>query len=191
MTQFNVPHVQTVLKSTSSAVQTLISRLEQSQSWNFTKVALTKITAKRGWTPCYKFDRMGIHNHFWPTSQKKVFKSGRKCTIAPAVILTLGQFLAISAHCGVEFQKNFFIRMFLGTFLINAYFTIFFSHAHSGLQSDRKQKTVKSRQIRSKPTMCRHSPMVGTKFLTLPPGTSGQVGLLKSPIKWTYLEFIN
>ena len=85
MTQFTFLHVQTVLKVTSSAVQTLISRLEQSQSWNFTKVTLTKITAKRGWTPSHKFDRMCIHNHFWPTSKQKLFKSGSKCTIAPAV----------------------------------------------------------------------------------------------------------
>ena len=191
MTQFNVPHVQTVLKSTSSAVQTLISRLEQSQSWNFTKVAPTKITDKRSWTPCYKLDRMCKNTFFWPTIKGKYSKNITFWTIAPAVILTLGQFLAISAHCGVEFQKKSFIRMFLGTFLTNAYLTIFFSHAHSGLQKSGKQKTVKSRQIRSKPTMCRHSPMVGIKFLTSPPGTSGQVGLLKSPIKWTYLKFIN
>ena len=48
-------------------------------------------------------------------------------------ILTLGWFSAVTAHCGVEFQKIFFTRMFLGTYLVNAYFTIFFSHAHSGL----------------------------------------------------------
>ena len=107
MTQFNVPHVQTVLKSTSSAVQTPISRLEQSQSWNFTKVALTKITAKRGWTPCYKLDRMCIHNHFWPTTKGKYSKIGGKCTILSAVILTLGWFLAVSAHCGMELQIFF------------------------------------------------------------------------------------
>ena len=179
MTQFNVPHVQTVLKSTSSAIQTPISRLEQSQNWNFTKVALTKITAKRGWTPCYKLDRMCIHNHFWPTTKGKYSKFGGKCTISSAVILTLGWFLAVSAHCGMELQIFFSIRMFLGPSLVNVYFTIFYSHAHSGLQKSGKEKTVKSRQIRSKPTLCQHSPMGGTTFLTLPPGTSGQVGLLK------------
>ena len=51
MTQFNFSHVQTVLKITLCAVQTRFSRLDQSQSWNFMKVALTKITAYRGWTP--------------------------------------------------------------------------------------------------------------------------------------------
>ena len=44
-----------------------------------------------------------------------------------------------------------------------------FSHAHSGLQSDGKQKTVKLRQIKSKATLCRHSCMVDTIFF-LPPG---------------------
>jgi hypothetical protein len=68
---------------------------------------------------------MGINNHFWPTFQKKVFKIGRKSTGASAVILTINQFSAVSAQCAMEFQKKF---MFLGT--------IFFSHAHSGLQSD-------------------------------------------------------
>ena len=94
-------------------------------------------------------------------------------------ILTLGWFWAVSANCGAEFQNKIFIRMFLGTYLIDAYFTVFFSHAHSGLQNYGKQKTVKSHQIRSKATLCRHSPMVGTNFFSLPPGTSGQVGLIE------------
>ena len=37
------------------------------------------------------------------------------------------------------------------------------SHAHSGLQSDGKQISVKSRQVMSKATMCWHSIMVDTK----------------------------
>ena len=48
MTKFYFLHVQTILKITSSAVQTRFSRLEQSQSWNFMKCALTKITAYWG-----------------------------------------------------------------------------------------------------------------------------------------------
>ena len=66
-------------------------------------------------------------------------------TVASAVILTLGWFSAVLAHCGVEFQKINFISMFLGTYLDFGCKTIFFSHAHSGRQSDGKQKTVKSR----------------------------------------------
>ena len=143
------------------------------------KVVLTKITANWGRTPPQKFDRMGIDNHFWPTSQRKVFKIGGRCTIWSAVILTLGWFSAVLAHCGVEFQIFFFISMFLGICLVNDTKTIFYSHAHSGLHRQDKQKTVKSRQIMSKPTTCRHSCMVVKKFLILPPGTSGQVGLLK------------
>ena len=107
MTKFYFLHVQTVLKITSTAIQTIISRLDQSQSWNFMKVAPTKITAYWGWTPPQKSDRMCIHNHFWPTFKRKVFKIGRKSTGASAVILTLGQKSAVSAQCGVEFQKKF------------------------------------------------------------------------------------
>ena len=77
-------------------------------------------------------------------------------TVASAVILTLGWFSAVLAHCGVEFHF-FFISMFLGTCLVNDSKTNFFSHAHSALQSDGKQKTVKSRQIRSKATLCRYA----------------------------------
>ena len=76
MTKFNVPHVQTVLKITESPVQTRISRLEQSQSWNFMKCAVIKITAYWGQTPPQKFDRMCIDNHFWPTIKGKYFKMG-------------------------------------------------------------------------------------------------------------------
>ena len=74
--------------------------------------------------------------------------------MASAVILTLGQFSAVLAQCAVEIQKNtIFIRMFLGTFLVNDYKPISFSHAHSGLQSYREQKPVKSYQIMSKATI--------------------------------------
>ena len=88
---------------------------------------------------------MGIDNHFWPTIKGKCFKMNILCTVAPAVILTLGQFSADLAQCGVKFQKKNFISMFLGTYLDFGCKTIFFSHAHSGRQSDEKQKTVKSR----------------------------------------------
>ena len=144
MTKFYLPHVQTILKITSNVVQTRFSRLEQSQSWNFMNVALTKITAYWGWTPPKKSDRMCIHNHFWPTSRKKVFKIGRKSTMTLAVILTLGQKSAVPAQCGVEFQKKFLINRCLGTCLVNGFKTNFFSHAHSGLHSDGKQKTATS-----------------------------------------------
>ena len=40
MTKFYFPHVQTILKITLSAFQTRFSRLDQSQGWNFMKVAL-------------------------------------------------------------------------------------------------------------------------------------------------------
>ena len=116
-------------------------------------------------------------------SKQNSLKRGAGIVSAAAVDLTLGWFLAVSAQCAVEFQKKNFISMFLGTCLVNDYKTIFFSHAHSGLQSDGKQKTVKSGEIRSKATLCRYSPMVDANFFSLPPGTSGQVGLLKLPIK--------
>ena len=74
MTKFYFPHVQTVLKITSSAVQTRFARLDQSLSWIFMKCAAIKITAYWGWTPLQKSDRMGIDNHFWPTSKKKCLK---------------------------------------------------------------------------------------------------------------------
>ena len=106
MTKFYFPHVQTVLKITSSAVQTRFSRLEQSLSWIFMKSAVIKITAYWGRTPPQKSDRRCIHNHFWPTSRKKVFKIGRKSTVASAVILTLDQASAVLAQCAVEFQKK-------------------------------------------------------------------------------------
>ena len=157
MTKFYFPHVQTVQKITSSAVQTRFSRLEQSLSWIFMKSAVIKITAYWGRTPPQKSDRRCIHNHFWPTSREKVFKIGRKSTVASAVILTLGQKSAVLAN--------------------------FFPHAHSGLHSDGKQKTANSGQIRSKATMPRYDCRVVVKFFSLPPGTSGQVGLLKLPIK--------
>ena len=70
------------------------------------KVALTKITAYQGQTPPQKSDRICIDNHFWPTFKRKVFKIGGSSTIAPAVILTLGQKSAVSAQCGIEFQKK-------------------------------------------------------------------------------------
>ena len=183
MTKFYFPHVQTVLKITSSAVQTRFSRLEQSLSWIFMKSAVIKITAYWGRTPPQKSDRRCIHNHFWPTLRKKVFKIGRKSTVASAVILTLGQKSAVPAQCGVEFQKKNLFSSCPGTCLVNDYKTIFFLHAHSGLHRPGKQKTVKSSQIRSKATMPRYSVRVVEKILTLPPGTSGQVGLLKLPIK--------
>ena len=62
-----------------------------------------------------------------------------------------------------------------------------FSHAHSGLQSDGKQKTVKLRQIRSKATLCRHSFMVDTIFFY---HQDRYLGLLKSQIKWAYLKIM-
>ena len=74
MTKFYFPHVQTVLKITSSAVQTRFSRIDQSQSCYFMKCAAIKITAYWGWTPLQKSDRMGIDNYFWPTSKKKCLK---------------------------------------------------------------------------------------------------------------------
>ena len=74
MTKFYFPHVQTVLKITSSAVQTRFSRLDQSQSWIFMKCAAIKITAYWGRTPPQKSDRMGINNHFWPKSKKNCLK---------------------------------------------------------------------------------------------------------------------
>jgi hypothetical protein len=85
------------------------------------------------------------NNYFCPTIKGKYFKTGSRTTVASAVILTLGQFSAVSAQCGVKFQKKNFISMFLGTYLDFGCKTIFFSHAHSGRQSDGKQKTVKSR----------------------------------------------
>ena len=74
MTEFYFPHVQTVLKITSSAIQTRFSRLDQSRSWIFMKCAAIKITAHWSWIPHQKSDRMGIDNHFWPTSKKKCSK---------------------------------------------------------------------------------------------------------------------
>ena len=183
MTKLYFPHVQAVLKITSSAIQTRSSRLEQSLSWIFMKSAVIKITAYWGRTPPQKSDRRCIHNHFWPTSRKKVFKIGRKSTVASAVIWTLGQKSDVPAWCGVDFQKKILFSRCLGTCLVNDYKTNFFSHAHSGLHSDGKQKTANSGQIRSKATMPRHDCRVVVKFFSLPPGTSGQVGLLKLPIK--------
>ena len=121
MTKFYFPHVQTVLKITSSAVQTRFSRRDQSQSWIFMKCAVIKITAYWGWTPLQKSDRRCIHNHFWPTSKRKVFKIGGSCTIVPTVILTLGQKSAVPAQCGVEFQKKILFSSCLGTCLVNDY----------------------------------------------------------------------
>ena len=108
-----------VLKITSSAVQTSFSRLDQSQSWIFMKCAEIKITAYWGWTPPQKSDRMGIDNQFWPRSKKKVFKTGSRTTAASAVILTLGQKSAVTAQCGVEFQKKILISRCPGTCLVN------------------------------------------------------------------------
>ena len=155
------------------------------------KSAVIKITAYWGWTPPQKSDRRCIHNHFWPTSRKKVFKIGRKFTVASAVILTLGQKSAVPAQCGVEFQKKNLFSRCPGTCLVNDYKTNFFPHAHSGLHRPGKQKTAISGQIRSNATMPRHSSRVVEKKISLPPGTSGQVGLLKLPIKWPYHNFIN
>ena len=137
MTKFYFPHVQTVLKITSSAVQTRFSRLEQSLSWIFMKSAVIKITAYWGWTPPQKSDRRCIHNHFWPTSRKKVFKIGRKSTVALAVILTLGQKSAVPAQCGVKFQKKILISSCLGTCLVNDYKTSF-SPMHTVGSTDSK-----------------------------------------------------
>ena len=109
MTKFYFPHVQMILKITLSAVQTRFSRLDQSQGWDFMKVALTKITAYRGQTPSQKSDRICIHNHFWSTSKRKVFKTNILPTVASAVILTLGQKSAVPAQCGVKFQKKILI----------------------------------------------------------------------------------
>ena len=106
MTKFYFPHVQTVLKITSSAVQTRFSRLDQSLSWIFMKSAVIKITAYWGRTPPQKSDRRCIHNHFWPTSKEKWFKTNILPTVVSAVILTLGQKSAVPAQCGVEFQKK-------------------------------------------------------------------------------------
>ena len=147
------------------------------------KSAVIKITAYWGQTPLQKSDRKCIHNHFWPTFRKKVFKTNIFSTVASAVILTLGQKSAVPAQCGVEFQKKILFSSCPGTCLVNDYKTNFFLHAHSGLHRPGKQKTVKSSQIRSKATMPRYSVRVVEKILTLPPGTLGQVGLLKLPIK--------
>ena len=147
MTKFYFPHVLTVLKITSSAVQTRFARLDQSQSWIFMKCAVIKITAYWGQTPLQKSDRRCIHNHFWPTSRKKVFKIGRKSTVASAVILTLGQKSAVPAQCGVEFQKKNLFSSCPGTCLVNDYKTNFFLHAHSGLHRPGKQKL--SNQVKS------------------------------------------
>ena len=115
--------------------------------------------------------------------KKKVFKTNIFLTVASGVILTLGQKSAVPAQCGVEFQKKILFSRCPGTCLVNDYKTNFFPHAHSGLHRPGKQKTAISGQIRSKATMPRHSSRVVAKFFSLPPGTSGQVGLLKLPIK--------
>ena len=144
MTKFYFPHVLTVLKITSSAVQTRFSRLEQSLIWIFMKSAVIKITAYWGWTPPQKSDRRCIHNHFWPTSRKKI---GRKSTVASAVVLTLGQKSAVLAQCGVEFQKKNLFSRCPGTCLVNDYKTNF-SPMHtmgSTVTESKKQLT----QVRS------------------------------------------
>ena len=145
--KFYFPHVQTVLKITSSAVQTRFSRHDQAQSWILMKCAVIKITAYWGWTPLQKSDRRCIHNHFWPTSKRKVFKIGGSCTIVPTVILTLGQKSAVPAQCGVEFQKKILFSSCPGTCLVNDYKTNF-SPMHtvgSTVTESKKQLT----QVRS------------------------------------------
>ena len=126
-----------------------------------------------------------MQNHFWSTSKRKVFKIGGSCTIVPTVILTLCQKSAVSAQFGVEFQKKILISSCLGTCLVNDYKTIFFLHARGGLHWPRKQKTLKSSQIRSKATMPQHSCRVVAKKFSLLPGALGQVGLLKLTNKMT------
>ena len=49
-----------------------------SQSCNFMKVGVIKITAYWGWTPLQKFDRMCKNNHFWPKIKGKEFKMGSR-----------------------------------------------------------------------------------------------------------------
>ena len=149
MTQFTFLHVQTVLKITQSPVQTRFSRLEQSQSWNFMKCAVIKITANLGRTPPQIFDRMGIDNHFWPTSQRKVFKMGGRCTILSAVILTLGWFSAVLAHCGVEFQFFFSSACSLEhawSMILKQFFSPMHTVRSRVTESKKQSNHVKSRQ---------------------------------------------
>ena len=159
MTKFYFPHVQTVLKITSSAVQTRFSRLEQSLSWIFMKSAVIKITAYWGWTPPQKSDRRCIHNHFWPTSRKKVFKIGRKSTVALAVILTLGQKSAVPAQCGVEFQKKILFSSCPGTCLVNDYKTNFSPMHKAGSTGPERKKQLS--QVRSGQKLQRPGTAVG------------------------------
>ena len=191
MTIFYFSHVQTVLKITSSAVQTRFSRLDQSQagfSWNVPQLRLQPIGAEHpprnliewvsiiifGLHPKEKCLKLGevvqlCRQWFWPSARNQLFQ--------PSV--------------GWNFKKFFLISSCLGTCLVNDYKTNFFPHAHSGLHRPGKQKTAISGQIRSKATMPRHGSRVVEFFFSLPLGTSGQVGLLKLPIKWPYHNFIN
>ena len=149
MTKSYFLHVQTVLNITSSAVQTSFSRLDQSQSWNFMKVAPTKITAYWGWTPPQKSDRMCIHNHFWPTSKEKVFKTGSRTTAASAVILTLGQKSAVPAQCGVEIQIFFWSAAaweHTWSMILKPFFTPMHTVGSTGKISKKLSNHVKSGQ---------------------------------------------
>ena len=134
---------------------------------------------------------MWKNNHFWPTTQKNGFKTLGRYTLSCRGRFDPRPVIGYFGPQWVGLSKFFFIRMFIGTFVTNALLTKFFLHAHSGLQKSGKQKTVDSPQIRSKPTVCWHSQMVRNFFSTLPPGTSGHLGLLKLSIKSTYLNFIN
>ena len=134
---------------------------------------------------------MGIDNHFWPTSKRKVFKIGGKLYNCADSDFDPRPEIGYSGPVWGRISKKNLFSSCPGTCLVNDYKTNFFPHAHSGLHRPRKQKTAISGQIRSKATTPRHSCRGVEKILALPPGTSGQVGLLKLPIKWPYHNFIN
>ena len=98
----------------------------------------------------------------------------------------LASFQLFGPVCGGIFKKV--ISMFLGTYLDYDYDTFFFSNAHRVTESKTQSNHVKSGQKLQCP-----STAVGWSqiLFSLPPGTSGQVGLLKLPIKWPYHNFIN
>ena len=149
MTKFYFSHVQTVLKITSSAVQTRFSRLDQSQSWIFMKCAVIKITAYWGWTPPQKSDRMCIHNHFWSTSKKKCLKQTVCSQLHRHWFWPSASFQLFRPTVGWNFKKNFSSAFSLDhpwTLIIKQFFNPMYTVGSTVTESKKQSNHVKSGQ---------------------------------------------
>ena len=148
MTKFYFPHVQTFLKITSSAVQTRFPRLNQSQSWNFMKVAPTKITVGaehplRNLIECASIIIFGLH------LKGKCLKLAENPQWRRQWFWPLASFQLFWPTVGWNFKKNFSSAFSLDhawTLIVKQFFNSMHTVGSRVTESKKQSNHVKSGQ---------------------------------------------